>query len=88
MKKWFLPKSTAGIWASGLALGFIVLIALKMSVGFFLPSMAIAALGVIGFIAGLVALIHHKDFALPVLLSILMGLLVLFWTGAELLFPH
>ena len=43
---------------------------------------------VIGFIVGLAALIRHKDFALPVLLSILVGLLVLFWTGAELLFPH
>ena len=88
MKKWFLPQSPAGAWASGLALGFIALMAFKMTVGFPLPSMAIAALGVIGFIAGLVALIRRKDFALPVLLSILVGLLVLFWTGAELLFPH
>jgi membrane associated rhomboid family serine protease len=52
------------------------------------PSPFIAALGVIGFVLGLISIFKNKDKSLFVLLSIPVGLLIIFWVAAEIAFPH
>ena len=93
MKMHFWSKTTAGKWAAGLTLAFIVLMALKMiglgaTIRLPLPTPVLALLGVIGFVMGLIAVIKYKDRAILTLLSIPVGLLIIFWTIAEIAFPH
>jgi hypothetical protein len=45
-------------------------------------------LGAIGFILGLISIFKNKDRSLFVLLSIPVGLLIIFWVAAEIAFPH
>ncbi len=52
------------------------------------PSPFIAVLGEIGFILGLISIFKNKDRSLFVLLSIPVGLLIIFWVAAEIAFPH
>jgi hypothetical protein len=75
-----LPKTTLGKWAVGLSIVFIVLIGMKIAgyIRFPLPSFAIAALGIIGLIIGL----------LLYFLPILVGVVILLWIAAEIIFPH
>jgi len=44
--------------------------------------------GVGAFLTGIVALFKNKDFALLVMLATFIGAFVIFWIGAEILFPH
>lgn len=81
-------KTTGGKWAAALTLLFIVLMSLKISIGFPLPNPLIAVLGVAGFILGIISLVKNKDRSLLTLLSIPVGLLILFWIAAEIAFPH
>ncbi len=48
----------------------------------------IAVLGAIGFILGLISIFKNEDRSLFVLLSIPVGLLIIFWVVAEIAFPH
>ena len=52
------------------------------------PTPAIAGLGVIGFVLGITSMIINKDRSLLTLLSVILGLLVVLWIAAEILFPH
>lgn len=93
MKIQLWPKTTAGIWATSLTLLFIVLMSLKLStlamlIRLPLPTPLIAVIGVAGFIVGVVSIIKNKDRALLTLLSIPVGLLIVFWTIAEIAVPH
>ena len=93
MKMQFWSKTKTGQWAAGLTVAFIVLMALKMiglgaTIRLPLPTPVLAVIGVIGFIMGLIAVIKHKDRAILTLLSIPVGLLIIFWTIAEIAFPH
>ncbi|WP_320164219.1 hypothetical protein [uncultured Trichococcus sp.] len=93
MKMQFWSKTKAGQWAAGLTLAFIVLMAIKMlglgaAIRLPFPTPALALMGVVGFILGLIAIIKHKDRALLTLLSIPVGLVIIFWTLAEIAFPH
>jgi membrane associated rhomboid family serine protease len=93
MKIQIWSKSKIGKWASILTLLFIVLMALKLStlaitIRLPFPSPFIAALGVIGFVLGLISIFKNKDKSLFVLLSIPVGLLIIFWVAAEIAFPH
>lgn len=93
MKINFWSKTTAGKWASVLTLIFIVLMSLKLltleiSIRIPLPTPFIAGLGLIGFIMGIVSFVKNKDRSLLTLLSILIGLLIIFWTAAEIVFSH
>lgn len=86
-------KTTAGKWAASLTLLFIVLMSLKLlTLGILiripLPTPFIAGLGVIGFIMGIVSFVKNKDRSLLTLLSIPIGLLIIFWVAAEIAFPH
>ncbi|MDD4550108.1 MAG: hypothetical protein PHT79_10170 [Syntrophomonadaceae bacterium] len=61
---------------------------LGISIRIPLPIPFIAGLGVIGFIMGIVSFVKNKDRSLLTLLSIPIGLLIIFWIAAELAFPH
>lgn len=93
MKIQLWSKTTAGKWAAILTLLFIVFMALKFSalampIRLPLPTPFVAVIGVAGFIAGVISIIRNKDRSLLTLLSILVGLLIIFWTAAEIAFPH
>ncbi len=93
MKIQILSKTKSGKWASILTLLFIVLMAIKLSalaitIRLPFPSPFIAGLGVIGFILGIVSFFKNKDRSLFVLLSLPVGLLIIFWVAAEMAFPH
>ncbi len=85
-----LPKTTLGRWSVGLSIVFIVLIGMKITgyIRFPLPTFAIAALGIIGLITGLLAVFRNKDRAILNFLPILVGIAILLWTAAEIIFPH
>lgn len=84
----FLPKTHAGRWALGLSVAFIVLITVKIIAFLPLPTFAVAALGLVGFIVGIVAIFKNRDRAILTFISILVGLIIVSWTVAELIFPH
>lgn len=86
-------KTTTGKWAVMLTLLFVGLMfikitALGISVRLPFPSPFIAVFGVIGFIMGLIAIIKDKDRSIMVILTIPIGLLIIFWILAELAYPH
>lgn len=93
MKIQFWSKEKTGKWASILTLLFIVLMIIKLlflaiSIRLPLPSLFIVTLGVIGFILGIISIFKNKDRSLFVLLSMPVGLLIIFWVAAEIIFPH
>ena len=90
MRFTFLPKSTIGKWALGLSIFFIIFISLKIqdSISLPLPTFAIAAIGLAGFIVAIIAILRNKDKAILNFLPLLVGLVILFWISIELLFPH
>lgn len=81
-------KTATGKAAAVLSLMFIVLITLKIRVAIPLPTFLIAGIGLAGFLAGLIAVVKNKDRSLLVLLSVLVGVLIILWTAAEIAFPH
>lgn len=88
MKAKLWPQSRSGQWSAGLSIAFIVLIMLKMMGALPFPTFAVAALGLAGFIAGIAAIIGKKERAILVFLPILVGLLIISWTVAEIVYPH
>jgi len=88
MKIAFIPKSTQGKWAAGLGIAFIIFIAMKI-IGFMpLPTFSIAALGLAGFVTGIVAIFKNRDRAILTFLPVLVGLVIILWIAAELISPH
>jgi hypothetical protein len=59
----------------------------KILGGMPMPTFMIAGFGLAGFIAGVISIIK-KDRAVLVFLSILVGLVIMLWIAAELIFPH
>jgi uncharacterized membrane protein len=90
MRIYFFPKTTRGKWSLGLSIAFIVLIGMKIADSFHfpLPTPAIAILGIIGLVIGLLAVFRNKDRAILNFLPILVGVIILLWTAAEIIFPH
>lgn len=91
MKTQIWSKTKIGQGASIFTLLFIALMGLKvLNVGIRLPlpSPVIAILGIIGFIMGIISVLKFKDRAVFVFLSIFVGLLIIFWGAAEIIFPH
>ncbi len=83
-----LPKTHTGRWAFGLSVAFIVLISIKIIAFLPLPTFAIAALGLVGFTIGIVAIMKNKDRAILTFVAILVGLVIMLWTILEFIFPH
>lgn len=93
MKIKFWPTPKLGQAAAVLTLLFIILMLLKMgALGIHIilpvPSPLIAILAVVGLVLGLLSIYLKKDKAILTWLSIPIGLLVFFWIGAEIMFPH
>lgn len=91
MKIRIISKTRIGKWASLLTLLFIALMGLKaFNIGIRIPfpSPFIAVFGVIGFVLGIISFFKNKDRSVSVILSIAVGLLIIFWGAAEILFPH
>ena len=87
MKINILPKSKLGKWATGLGIAFILMILLKIKSFMPLPTFAIAAIGLAGFICGIMAIIK-KERALAIFIPILVGLIITLWIAAEIIYPH
>ena len=88
MRLTVLPKTTLGKWALGLSIAFIILIWWKIQGSMPIPVFAIAAIGLAGFTVVIIAIFRNKDKAILNLLPLLVGLVILLWIAAELLFPH
>lgn len=93
MKIQLYSKTTAGKWAANLTLLFIGLMAIKLSalamfIRLPLPTPFLALIGVVGFVLGIISIVKNKDRAIFTLLAIPIGLLIIFWTVAEIIFPH
>jgi hypothetical protein len=88
MRFTFLPKTKLGKWALGLSIVFIILIWWKIQGSMPIPTFAIAAIGLAGFTVVIIAILRNKDKAILNLLPLLVGLVILFWIAAELMFPH
>ena len=78
-----------GKWAAGLTLLFILLMYLK----FFayripLPSPVIAVFGVTGMAMGITSFIKNNDRSILTYVSMVIGLLILIWVTAEIMYPH
>jgi hypothetical protein len=84
----FLPKSILGKWAIGLSITFIVLIWLKIQFSIHVMTFIIAALGLVGFFISIVSIIKNKDRAILNFLPILVGLIIILWIAAEMIFLH
>jgi hypothetical protein len=93
MKMQIYSKTTAGKLAAILTLTFIVLMAIKLSalamlIRLPLPTPFLAVMGFIGFLLGIISIVKNKDRSMLTLLAILIGLLIVLWTTAEIVFPH
>ena len=83
-----LPQTSSGKWAIIFSVIFIVLIFTKINGFLPMPTFSVAALGLIGFILGIRAIFNKKDKAILNYLPVLVGLVIILWTAAELIFPH
>ncbi len=88
MKTAFVPKTKPGKWSVGLGIAFIILMWAKIQVGFPLPTFAIAALGLTGFVLALITVFKNTDRSILGLVPIVVGVLIVLWIAAELMFPH
>jgi len=95
MKMRIWPEKTIGRWAAVLTLLFIITMAIKITSGVTdlpvrlpLPTPFLALIGIGGFVLEIIALVKDRDRALASLLSIPVGLIIIFWVTAEILFPH
>ena len=92
MKIQIWPKKTTGRWAAILTLFFIVSMSIKLlNLAFIrlpLPTPFLAVIGTAGFVLGVISIVKNKDKAIFTLLSIPIGLLIIFWTVTEIVFPH
>ena len=88
MKLSLLPKTTLGKLAVGFSIVFIILIFVKIQNSLPVPTFAIAALGLVGFTIGIVAIFKNKDRAILNFIAIIVGVVIILWTAAELMFPH
>jgi hypothetical protein len=88
MKVVLLPKTLSGKWSLGLSIAFIILIFFKILYSLHVPTFAIAALGLAGFVVGIVAILKNRDRALLIFIPIVAGIIIILWTAAEFIFPH
>lgn len=93
MKMQLYSKTKSGKWASILTLFFITLMAIKLSalamlIRLPLPTPFLAVIGVIGFLLAIISIVKNKDRSILTFLAIVIGLLIILWTAAEIIFPH
>jgi ABC-type cobalamin transport system permease subunit len=84
---WF-PESLIGKWSAGPSIAFIILILLKETKFTDLSVSSVAVVGLLGFITGIIAIFRKKERAISVLISIPIGLLIIFWIIGKMIYPH
>jgi hypothetical protein len=97
-----MPSTIFGKWAGWLLGLFMALLALFFglveagqrggetifsNLALAIPGLGAAASAIAGGVLGVYAL-KHRDRSVVVILAILVGMFVLFWTAAEIAFPH
>ena len=97
-----MPSTIFGKWAGWLFGLFVALVALFLglvgagqrggetifsNLALAIPGLGAAAAAIAGGVLGVFAL-KHRDRSIVVIVATLMGVLVLFWTAAEIAFPH
>ena len=103
MKPHFMLRTTLGKWSTALIVAFIVLLVsfqLLVASGqrggetFFsalvlaVPILIGGICGVSAFVIGLIGVIRSRERSVTVYLAVTIGLLVLLWGLAEIIFPH
>lgn len=98
-----IPKTTPGKWVTNLVVSFFILFGLfylaiatgqRGGEGFFdnlfltIPALLAAICAIVAFFVGLISIIKNEERSVLVFLSTLIGLLVLLWVLAEIMFPH
>ena len=98
-----MPRTTLGKWSTALIVAFIVLLVsfqLLVASGqrggetFFsalvlaVPILIGGICGVSAFVIGLIGVIRSRERSVTVYLAVTIGLLVLLWGLAEIIFPH
>lgn len=97
-----MPSTTFGKWAGWLLALFVTLLAVFFglveagqrggetifsNLALAIPMLGASASAVLGGVLGVYALREH-DRSLVVILAVLVGVIVLLWTVAEVIFPH
>jgi hypothetical protein len=88
MRLTILPKTTLSKSSVIISVVFIILIWTKIQFSIHVPTFAIGALGLIGFIVSIIAIFKNKDRSVLIFLPVLVGLIIILWTAAEFIFPH
>ncbi len=88
MKTKLLPKSILGKLSIGLSIAFIILIWLKIQIAIPIMTFCIATLGLVAFFTSIISIVKNKDRALLNFLPILVGVIIIFWAAAEIIFLH
>jgi len=98
-----MPKTNLGKWSVSLIGSFIVLILIfygfiiagqRGGQGFFdnlylaIPGVLAGACCVAAFVIGIIAIAKQKERSALVYIAVVIGALVTFFIGAEILFPH
>lgn len=83
-----ISETKEGRWAALLTLLFIVMMTFRVFIRFPLPTPAIALFGVAGAVLGILSVTKNRDRTIFTWLSLLVGLVIIVWTAAELAFPH
>ena len=99
----FKPTTTLGTWSVRLTAAFILVLILFSAIlasgerggeGFFsnlslaIPMLIAAILAVSSFFTGIICIIRNKERAVFVFVSTSIGILVMLWGLAEIIFPH
>ena len=100
MKLHFIPKTHLGQWSIWLITVFIVLFIIIVASGqrggatFFsnlalsIPMVIAGITGLLAFFTGIIGIIKSKERSVLVFSSIIIGLFILVFVSAEILFPH
>lgn len=103
MKITFIPKTPLGKWSIKLIMGFLLFLSIFFLLVHFgerggsvffsnlkltVPILLAAISGIFAFFTGIACFFKEKEFAILTFLATLMGFIVLYWTMAEILFPH
>jgi len=103
MKIYFMPQTRPGRWSAWLIIAFIVFFGLfylfvatgqRGGATFFsnlylaVPVVIAAISGISAFFTGIIGVIKDRERAILVYLAMLIGLIVLLFCLAEIIFPH
>ncbi|MFM6980215.1 MAG: hypothetical protein ACKOWE_02285 [Micrococcales bacterium] len=83
-----MPKTTLGKIGLASTLAFVILMALKLAALMPVPSFLIFGLGIAATVVNVIAVIKKDRSLLLIVVGAMVALFVIFFVGAEILFPH